>query len=118
MPHQEKDRRKAQRSATSICCWTVSLDSFYSGRIDNLSKDGLFINTSKDIPMGAKVSIEFLPPNTDNVVRVESQAVWMKKDKGGNILGIGVEFVKLSREDKEVISFYLDIMRRERDERT
>ncbi len=117
MTQQVDERRKSQSKSTDICCWAVSLDLFYTGQVNNLSNHGLFINTTKNVPINSVVTIEFLPPNADKVICVKSKVIWNRKDSTGKNIGIGVEFFDLTDKDKEVISFYLAIIKKKGDNR-
>jgi Tfp pilus assembly protein PilZ len=115
---QKKERRKCQRKDANVLSWAVSLDSLYTGNVNNLSGNGLFINTSQDIPVGSIIGVEFSPPNLNKPICIDSKVVWSRKNRRGDIIGIGVEFLPLSKEDKEVIEYYLSIISKGKDERT
>jgi c-di-GMP-binding flagellar brake protein YcgR len=114
---KERQKRRAER-VTKVSGLTVSLDSLYKGEIANLSIHGLFVKTSHLLPVDTMVDVKFLPANTDDkAISIKSKIIWQRKDRFGDAVGMGVEFIEQSRRDKEVISFYIDIVKKENDEK-
>lgn len=110
-------RRRVERVA-ALPGWTVSLDSLYKGEINNLCQHGLFIKTSKDIPVDSIVAVKLLPPETtDKAIKINAKVVWTRKDRQGNSVGMGIEFIEQTPKDKEVIAFYIDMIKGNKEER-
>ena len=121
MPRKNVDRDMSHKRRSErldvLYDWTVSLDMFKTGKIKNLSKHGLFIKTSQHLEVNSIVSIEFFPPSTDEIITVKAKVVWVHTDSESNVLGIGVDFQGLRKKDKEAISYYINLIIKERDER-
>jgi len=124
LSQETRERRHAQRRQserfTTKSGWTVSLDSLYAGEVNNLSAHGVFVKTSNNIPVDSIVHVEF--PATGSLskgkVSVKAKVVWSRKDRQGILVGIGVEFIDPSEKQKDVISYYIDIIKKENDKRT
>jgi len=117
---RDDGRRKSQRRRSSRIDtdnWTVTIDLFKMGRIKNLSTNGLYVSTDEDLEIGSTVSVEFFPPNTDKLILIKAEVIWKQKNNFGDVLGVGVDFLSLTEDEKKVISHYLGLVEKEADER-
>jgi hypothetical protein len=67
-------------------------------RAPDLSASGLFINTSRYFPQGAVLNLSFRLARSGRVVKARAEVRYCMPD-----VGIGVEFVDISPEDRQAI---------------
>lgn len=73
----------------------------------NISEDGVFIVTKKPLKPGTMIKMKFSLPGTGNNIQTRAEVMWIRKGKekkGPD--GMGVKFVNLSSEMKEIICSY------------
>lgn len=81
----EKKRRSPRVSYFMAVDYVVS-DRAYSGYINNISSEGVFIETNENLPLNADVKLTFALPNSQGHIRVGGKIV--RKEKNG----IGIAF--------------------------
>ena len=123
MAQTTKERRATQRRRAERVRakngWTVTLNSMKSCDIGNLSLYGLFAMTKKELPVDTDVKVRFKPPEKiAKAFTVNSKVVWSRKDRDGKFLGLGVEFIDVTKENQQAIAEYVKIIKKERDERS
>ena len=67
-------------------------------RAPDISLQGMFINTAKHFAEGAVIKISFRLSRTNHVVRVRAEVRYCLEG-----VGIGVEFIDISPEDRQAI---------------
>ncbi len=74
----------------------------------NISKGGIFIETTEPLPVGTDVEMRFQPPGMDEVLEITGTVVWVnpyRKDSGENPNpGMGIQFGALSDEAKDLVA--------------
>lgn len=108
-----KERRKHRRvSKTLPLHFQIDEDEGpYPGLIMDISPSGILFQTLKDIPVGAKIIIEIVPPEKlgFSKIRAEAEVVW--KDAGywedWEGYQYGLRFIFLSREDHSKLNAIL-----------
>jgi c-di-GMP-binding flagellar brake protein YcgR len=114
---KDQPRRAHERYAVKDH-WNVSLDALYSGDVGNLSLNGVFVRSEKLIPVNSVIKIDFSPPGkTGGKVSIDAKVVWTRKDRHGKSVGMGVEFLNHPRTDDKIIEYYIDLIRKHKDER-
>jgi Tfp pilus assembly protein PilZ len=86
---EEKDHEKKRRSPRVNYFMTVDYvvaDRAYSGYINNISSEGVFIETNDHFAMNADIILTFALPNSQGHIRVTGKIVRLEKN------GIGVAF--------------------------
>ena len=85
------DKRRFTRIDFAINALVTCDDAAFRGAVENLSLHGIFINTDKNLPMGAKVAI------TICLTEMEPEIVINLSAKTVRIMdsGIGFEFEKM-----------------------
>ncbi len=76
------------------------------GRAHNLSATGLLLETTAPLETGAGLELEFFLPKTGATIKVQGEAVRVKRGRAGTH-EIGVRFVNLSQGDQEQILEYV-----------
>ena len=80
---------------------------FYSR---NLSTGGIFLETELYLDEGSIVDIEFTLPNYPKFIDIKAKIVWTVPDNWDPAIhppGMGLEFIKLSEENKKIIENYI-----------
>lgn len=73
-------------------------------RIEDISEKGFFLDTTHALDIGSSIEFELaLPDATPDVpIRGQGRVIW-----AAPMVGVGVEFQNLSREDRERIRFFV-----------
>ncbi|SRR5712692_7031413 len=74
----------------------------------DLSAGGTFLRSDLLLEQDEAFSLEFRVPGSVNVIRANARVAWVRRfPKEREQSGMGVEFVEISDEDREVVSRYL-----------
>ncbi len=82
---QDKKRRSPRVSYFMAVDYVVN-ERAYSGYINNISSEGVFIETSDNLPLDADITLTFALPNSQGHIKVSGKII--RKEKNG----IGVAF--------------------------
>lgn len=86
---EEKEHDKKRRSPRVSYFMAVDYvvnERAYSGYINNISSEGVFIETSDNLPLDADITLTFALPNSQGHIKVSGKII--RKEKNG----IGVAF--------------------------
>jgi uncharacterized protein (TIGR02266 family) len=72
-------------------------DGRVDGRIRNLSRGGLFIETDCEAPLDSELEILFRLPETEHEVHAHVTVVWQRTLEEGEAPGLGARFLDLDR---------------------
>jgi uncharacterized protein (TIGR02266 family) len=104
----EEERRQHQRAKVS---WSVTIQT-EEGTIEratyNISPDGAFIRGLSPLELHEVVDMTFSGP--DHPITVKARVVWTSSQvppKEDMPRGVGVEFINISDEDREIISSFV-----------
>ncbi|MBM2838997.1 MAG: response regulator receiver modulated PilZ sensor protein [Deltaproteobacteria bacterium] len=91
----------------------------YSGRMQNVSSTGGFIETAEPLPTGSIINLSFTIPNTANRVEAVVEVIRIiPKDSDSPstriVPGIGIQFITITWEGKKIIDGYVKTMERKR----
>lgn len=109
----KKNLRKSERKELKIPLGIRPLHIFTETQILNISKGGIFVTTSRPLPVDADIDIEFLIPRASKKIRAKGKVKWSidqierPNGKPGIVPGMGVKFIKISKESLKEISSYL-----------
>jgi uncharacterized protein (TIGR02266 family) len=92
--HRRSDRRYDRRVAIDIDFDGGSLSS----HTRNISLGGVFIDSDRALPFGAKVHLKFRVPMQTDIIEVDGQVRWVEMDDG-LVKGIGIRFEGLRARD-------------------
>ena len=76
---------------------------FLAGEASDLSTGGLFVATSDPLPLGTELTLGLLLPDGHRVV-VDAVVSWARGPHSGGAEGMGVRFVRVSRDDAAAIA--------------
>lgn len=78
----------------------------------NVSTGGLFIETSKILPIDTLLTLKFKLPDMDSVITCTSRVAWTNEPpvlkKPSLPPGMGIQFIDLSLDDMHAIRLFLD----------
>jgi len=92
--HRRSDRRYDRRVAIDIDHDGGTLSSYTR----NISLGGVFIDSDKTMPFGAKVRLKFRVPSQTDLIEVDGQVRWVEMEEG-QVRGIGIRFEGLRARD-------------------
>lgn len=107
-------RRKEERAKVKIRISFKKASDFFRAYIGDLDSGGLFIKTTKSLPVNALLDLEFNLPNTQKVIRTTGRVVWTRsQDISTEKMppGMGTEFVDMNPEDRKVLGKYLALIK-------
>lgn len=102
---QGRERRRAQRVALRADVDLESNDNFFSGQTRDISSGGLFIETRVALPIGSRLGLKLRLMG--RTFEIESEVAWQLEDATG-IVGVGVQFVKVSRVARAAIHTFME----------
>ncbi|AKF05793.1 TIGR02266 family protein [Sandaracinus amylolyticus] len=98
-----KERRTAPRVRIEGAIGAQSGATFVAGEASDLSTGGLFVATGDPLPIGTELTLGLLLPDGHRVV-VDAVVSWVRGPHDGRAEGMGVRFLRVSREDAAAIS--------------
>lgn len=100
----ERPKRQAVRVQRPIEITYTSDCPPINARIEDISEKGFFLGTDHPLTAGAIIEYRFLLPDETPEVPLEGAArvVWVQP-----MVGVGVEFVDMSQEDRDRIRFFV-----------
>lgn len=99
------ERRREPRTPVNIRIDYQTVDAFFSEFASNINQGGLYIKTTKPLPPGTRLTLQFLLPNRGTPIQVDGEVVWVNErtTKGINP-GMGIRFEELDGEVKAQIN--------------
>lgn len=73
-----------------------------SGYIQNISSDGLFVETKEPLSVGQRITLSFKLPNSDEHIKINGEIVRVSLQGIGVKLGMNLDDTEPSREEKEM----------------
>jgi uncharacterized protein (TIGR02266 family) len=107
-------RRGEERVKVKIRISFKKAGDLFRAYMGNLDTGGLFIKTTKSLPVGTLLDLEFNLPETGQVIRTPGSVVWTRpKDMSTEKMppGMGTEFVDMNPEDKKLLKKYLALLK-------
>ncbi len=85
-------------------------DRSASGTCLNLSRGGMFINTSRPISPKSEILLTFTLPGREHSFWVKARVVWTNPPSNENYFppGMGVQFQELNPEEAKILSIFLE----------
>ncbi|MFC1548362.1 PilZ domain-containing protein [Candidatus Omnitrophota bacterium] len=74
----------------------------------NLSEGGIRFRTGEFISMACRLILELDIPMLTKPVKAISKVAWIKKSEAGDDYEVGNQFLEMSKQDKELVSEYVD----------
>lgn len=105
--NQGPERRRNPRVRLSVDVDYTSEHNFYSAKTRDISAGGVFIETDIGLPIGSRIQVDlrFLRTRTT----VPAEVVWALVGEDGQTEGIGVQFLQLSKKDRERIESFMGL---------
>lgn len=83
---------------------------FTAGRVTNISRGGLFIESPTPLPISTKIDLTLRLPEIRTVLNVHGRVVWtydMKKGTTQMMTGSGIKFEDMSPEEYGLLENYI-----------
>ena len=103
-------KRKEERVGVKIKISFKKASDFFRAYIANIANGGLFIKTSKNLPKGTLLNLEFNLPESDQVIHTRGKVAWARsKDVSTEKKppGMGIEFVDMNPKDEKLLKDYI-----------
>ena len=104
-------RRIGERVSGKISISFKRASDFFKAYIANLGEGGLFIHTTKDLPVGSLLDLEFSLPDSDQVITAKGRVMWVRpQDMSTEKMppGMGIQFIDMNPNDKKLLKNYLE----------
>jgi len=88
------ERRQHERRPVALKVSYRSRGDLQRDLATDLSPGGLYVRTSKPLPIGTEVELEVLIDEGDSPIRVHGKVVWVRDPKGA-LEGMGIQFTGL-----------------------
>ena len=99
-----------QRAPIKILVDYKDSDLFMFDYAQNISKAGLFLETTKTLPIGTTVLLSFTLPQSPKLITALGEVVWCQRNSSQSsspLPGMGIRFREISREDEKLIAEYI-----------
>lgn len=96
MEHRRSDRRYDRRVAIEIAPKDDSPP--FASHTRNISLGGVFVESDRTIPFGARVTVKFRVPTQSDPIVADGQVRWVEMEEG-QVRGIGIRFDGLRARD-------------------
>ena len=107
-------RRKEERKRVNIRISFKKASDFYRAYMRDLADGGLFIKTTKSLPVDTLLDLEFNLPGTNKAIRTQGRVVWTRsQDMSTERMpaGMGTEFTDMNPEDRKILERYLALLK-------
>ena len=79
------------------------------GIVTNISSSGLFLESRKLLPVDTEMSLRLRLPDEQQQIAVEARVVWSKPATQLCPAGMGMEFVRLSSENRKKLCCFIQM---------
>ncbi len=87
---------------------TKDSESYLFDYSTNFSEGGLFIKTTKKLPLDSPVHLRFYLPNSERLIEATGKVAWVNDDATPPLTpGIGIQFTKLTPESQDIIQEFI-----------
>ena len=104
-------RDREDRVSAKLRITFKNANDFFRAYIGDLSSGGLFVKTTKNLPVDTLLDVEFRLPNCEHVMRSKGKVVWTRsKDKSSERMppGMGIQFIDMDPEAKRLLKDYIE----------
>ncbi len=103
------EKRKSPRVKIELSVFfSVSSEiphNFFTGIMHDISSGGIFLSTDQMLPVGTRLHLSFLiDPRR---VETHAEVCWQRPAAPGVEPGVGLRFIDISAEDRDLIEFYI-----------
>ena len=102
-----EEKRKFLRLPIRVRVDYWSEETFLFEYSSNVSREGIFIQTTNPLPPSTRLRLQFSLPNVNYPFEVEGEVIWVNPYRPGeeNINpGMGIQFLNLKDKSKELIN--------------
>ncbi|MCF8068923.1 MAG: cyclic nucleotide-binding domain-containing protein [Desulfobacterales bacterium] len=102
-----KLRRKAPRAQKVVALSFRSTEGLVKAYTENMCSNGLFINMPTPMPEGEELMLDLHMPESPRTLKIECRVAWRRTETDDSVrypIGMGVEFTKVSDEDKKLLN--------------
>lgn len=81
-------------------------EAFFSNRVTNLSRGGLFLRSDSPLPLHAEVDLAFKLPDSGATIQATGRVIWnydVAKGSSRIVPGSGIKFLDISPADKALL---------------
>jgi len=103
-------RREGARVSGRINISFKRASDFFKAYIANVGEGGLFIHTTKNLPVGSLLDLEFSLPDTNQSITTKGKVVWARpQDMSTEKMppGMGIQFIDMNPNDRELVKNYI-----------
>jgi uncharacterized protein (TIGR02266 family) len=102
--------RKQARVGTVVKVTYRAAGRFCTNFAENISSGGMFIATSRPLPPGTTMTLEFFSPGSSQPLKAKARVVWVRTrlSAPGSKRGMGVQFMELDETEKARIKEIVD----------
>lgn len=79
----------------------------WTGRVRNLSRGGLFVESSRALEPAAEVQVQLELPETETSVLSTAEVRWVRRE-ANEALGMGMRFLRLDRDSARELAHYVN----------
>lgn len=86
-------------------------NAFAKAYSDNLSAGGLFVRARNPLPEGEQFLLNLQLPELPESIKIQCEVAWTRaggKDPGHGNAGMGLKFVEISDEDRQILKEYVE----------
>jgi uncharacterized protein (TIGR02266 family) len=83
---------------------------FTAGRVTNISRGGLFMETAQPLPLQTKIDLALQLPDIRTVLNVQARVVWtydVRRSNSQIMTGTGIKFEDMTPEQHQLLETYL-----------
>lgn len=104
------EKRREDRIAVELKVGYRTIGSFITDYIINISKGGIFINTTKPLPVGTKIRILFSIPDIPLPFDLMGIVRWVNPvgHSSHSLPGMGIEFLEMEETVKKRIEKFIN----------
>jgi len=84
------EKRRHERMVVSLKVSYLSKGDLRRDLVTDLSPGGLFVRTTKPLPIGTAVDLEVLVENDESPMHVRGKVIWLRQGRGAE--GMGIQF--------------------------
>ncbi|MCD6266378.1 MAG: TIGR02266 family protein [Deltaproteobacteria bacterium] len=103
-------RRIGKRVSGKINISFKKADDFFKSYIANFGQGGLFIHTTKNLPVGSLLDLEFNLPDSNQEITTKGKVMWIRpQDMSTEKMppGMGIQFINMNPNDSKLLKNYL-----------
>jgi uncharacterized protein (TIGR02266 family) len=105
------ERRRFNRTDLLVRIEYSTIDEIFSEFTRDINEGGLFIETETPRPAGTEVTMRFNLPGSEDSLQTIGRVAWVRSEGSDEPAGMGIEFDKLSDDDRSRINAMIRSLR-------